>query len=47
MTRFDHYVGRVVAALEKEGTLANTLILVMADNARAFPAPRRVCTTRG
>ncbi len=37
VTRFDHYVGRVVAALEKEGTLANTLILVMADNARAFP----------
>ena len=37
VTRFDHYVGRVVAALEKEGALANTLILVMADNARAFP----------
>ncbi len=37
VTRFDHYVGRVVAALEKEGALANTLILVMADNTRAFP----------
>ena len=37
VTRFDHYIGRVVAALEKEGALANTLILVMADNARAFP----------
>ena len=37
VTRFDHYVGRVVAALENEGALANTLILVMADNTRAFP----------
>ena len=35
--RFEQHVGRVVATLEKEGTLANTLILVMADNARAFP----------
>ncbi len=37
ITRFDHYIGRVVAALEQEGTLANTLILILADNGRAFP----------
>ena len=37
VTRFDHYIGEVVDALEKEGTLANTLILVMADNGRPFP----------
>ena len=37
VTRFDHYIGEVVAALEKEGTLANTLILIMADNGRPFP----------
>jgi len=37
ITRFDHYIGQVVATLEKEGTLANTLILILADNGRAFP----------
>ncbi len=37
ITRFDYFVGQVVATLEKEGTLANTLIFVLADNARAFP----------
>ena len=37
VTRFDHYIGEVVAALEKEGALANTLILIMADNGRPFP----------
>lgn len=37
ITRFDHFIGQVVATLEKEGTLANTLILILADNGRAFP----------
>ncbi|MFO1483490.1 MAG: sulfatase [Verrucomicrobiaceae bacterium] len=37
ITRFDHFIGRVVAELEKEGVLDNTLILVMADNGRPFP----------
>lgn len=37
ITRFDHFVGRVVAELEKQGVLDNTLILVMADNGRPFP----------
>jgi len=37
VTRFDHFVGQVVAELERTGALANTLILVMADNGRPFP----------
>lgn len=37
ITRFDYYVGQVVATLERDGALANTLILVLADNAQAFP----------
>ena len=37
VTRFDHYVGLVVAELKKQGVLDNTLILVMADNGRPFP----------
>jgi arylsulfatase A-like enzyme len=37
VTRFDHFIGQVVAELEREGALANTLILVMADNGRPFP----------
>ena len=37
VTRFDHFVGLVVAELERQGRLANTLILVMADNGRPFP----------
>jgi arylsulfatase A-like enzyme len=37
ITRFDHFIGRVVAELEKQGVLDNTLILVMADNGRPFP----------
>jgi len=37
ITRFDHHVGLVVAELERQGVLANTLLLVLADNGRAFP----------
>lgn len=37
VTRFDHFIGEVVAELEREGQLANTLILIMADNGRPFP----------
>ncbi|MDP3070819.1 MAG: sulfatase [Opitutaceae bacterium] len=37
ITRFDYFVGQVVAVLEREGTLANTVILVLADNGRPFP----------
>lgn len=37
VTRFDHYIGRVVAELERQKILEHTLILVLADNARPFP----------
>lgn len=37
ITRFDFFIGQVVAELEKENALENTLILVMADNGRPFP----------
>lgn len=37
VTRFDHYIGRVVAELEGQGILENTLIFVLADNGRPFP----------
>ncbi len=37
ITRFDYFIGQVVAELEKQGALANTLILVMADNGAPFP----------
>ncbi|MDJ0877819.1 MAG: sulfatase [Halieaceae bacterium] len=34
--RFDRYVGDVVAYLEEEGEIDNTLIIVMSDNGRPF-----------
>jgi N-sulfoglucosamine sulfohydrolase len=37
ITRFDYYIGQVIAELERQGALANTLILVLADNGRPFP----------
>ena len=37
VTRFDYYIGQVVAALEEEKLLDNTLLLVIADNGRPFP----------
>ena len=37
ITRFDHYVGKVVEKLKKDGVFENTLIIVMADNGRPFP----------
>lgn len=37
VTRFDHYIGEVVKELEKQKSLDNTLILIMADNGRPFP----------
>jgi len=37
VTRFDHYIGRVVAELERQRILEHTLILVLADNAGPFP----------
>lgn len=37
ITRFDHYVGKVMDALEEQGIAENTLVLVLADNGRPFP----------
>jgi N-sulfoglucosamine sulfohydrolase len=37
VTRFDHFIGRVVAELEKQGLLENTLLFITADNGRPFP----------
>lgn len=35
--RFDRHVGRVVAELERQGILENTVIIVVGDNGRPFP----------
>lgn len=35
--RLDRYVGEVVAELERQGVLDNTLLIYMADNGRPFP----------
>lgn len=37
VTRYDYYIGQVTNALDEQGELDNTLILVMADNGRPFP----------
>jgi N-sulfoglucosamine sulfohydrolase len=37
VSRFDYYVGQVVAELEQQGVLDDTFIVVMADNGRPFP----------
>lgn len=37
VTRFDYYIGAVVAELKEQGELDNTLIFVLADNGRPFP----------
>ncbi len=37
ITRLDWFVGQVVAELEKQGVLDNTLLVMIADNGRPFP----------
>ncbi len=37
VSRFDHYIGLVVAELKKQGVLDDTMIVVAADNGRPFP----------
>ncbi len=37
VTRYDHFIGRVVAELERQHVLNDTLIFVLADNGRSFP----------
>lgn len=42
VSRYDHFVGEVVAELKRQDIFENTLIIVMADNGRPFPR----CKTR-
>ncbi|MEM9369146.1 MAG: sulfatase, partial [Planctomycetota bacterium] len=42
VSRFDHYIGKVVEELERQGVLDDTVIIVAADNGRPFPR----CKTR-
>lgn len=37
VSRFDHAIGKVMDALDQQGVLDNTILLVMADNGRPFP----------
>lgn len=47
IVRFDHYVGLVVAELKNQKVLDNTIIIVMADNGRAFPHSKTRVNDRG
>jgi len=40
VTRFDHFVGEVVAELRRQEVLDDTLVIVMADNGRPFPGAK-------
>ncbi len=40
VSRFDRDVGRVVAELNAQGVLDNTLLIVMSDNGRPFPGAK-------
>lgn len=37
VSRFDHFIGKVVAELEVQGELENTFIVIASDNGRPFP----------
>jgi N-sulfoglucosamine sulfohydrolase len=37
VTRFDHFVGKVVDQLKADGNFENTYLFLLADNGRAFP----------
>lgn len=47
IARFDHYLGLVVAELKNQKVLDNTIIVVMADNGRAFPHSKTRVNDRG
>jgi len=47
ITRFDFYVGQVVAELKKQGVFENTMIIIMADNGRPFPRAKTRLITDG
>ncbi len=37
VSRYDHFIGLVVAELKRQGVLDNTMIVIAADNGRPFP----------
>ena len=37
IARLDHYVGEVLAELERQGEAGNTIVLFLSDNGRPFP----------
>jgi len=45
--RFDFRIGQVVEVLRQRGQLENTLIVIMADNGRAFPHSKTRVNDRG
>jgi len=45
--RLDRYVGKVVAELDRQGVLDETLILFISDNGRPFPRAKRWITDEG
>lgn len=47
LSRLDDHVGRLVKTLEDRGQLDNTLIVLMADNGRAFPGSKTRLYDRG
>jgi len=47
ITRFDHYIGKVVDELIYQNILDNTLIIVMSDNGRPFPHSKTRINDRG
>lgn len=47
IARFDDYIGQIVDELKRQNELENTLILIMADNGRAFPHSKTRVNDRG
>lgn len=47
VSRFDHFVGEVVAELKRQGVYDNTFIVVMADNGRPFARAKTRLITEG
>lgn len=47
ISRLDYHVGQLYEALKQEGALDNTIIVFMADNARAFPGSKTRLNDRG
>ncbi|MEO0445816.1 MAG: sulfatase [Verrucomicrobiota bacterium] len=47
ITRFDHFIGKVVEELKEQGVFEQTLIFVMADNGRPFPRSKTLLYDSG